>query len=143
MKSYRVLILIGLLVYVISFFLIAVRGTGLSLEGYKCALVTLLTPWGSDGVRMLRESPLDFFSTLFSGWINPVFLITTVILLIRPNSGLGAILRVVVLLMFPACWLVFYKEHFRPGEAYFLWTAAMVLVLFSNKLIRTPSTRAA
>jgi hypothetical protein len=138
-KTYRIVIFIGIGLYAASFFLTAVRGSGgLALAGYNCAWVTLLTPWGSDGLSMLRENPFDFFATLLSGWINLVFLVTAGALLIRPNSVFVRVLRVALLLMFPACWLVFYKEHLHPGEGYFLWIAGMLLVLFANKLAKTP-----
>jgi hypothetical protein len=140
-KTYWILIFLGLVLFAVSFRLVAVRQGGAGpgdpgMRGYTCAYVTLLSPWGSDGLRMLREGPVEYFAVLFSGWINPVFLITTILLLIRPNGGLAGTLRVILLIMFLACWIVFYKEHLHPREGYFLWTAAMLLVLFSSKLIR-------
>ncbi len=131
----RVLLLIGMVLYIASFFLTAVKDAYASpsasgYPGYLCAYLTLLTPWGHDGMRMLQRDPLGYFGILFSGWINPVFLITVVLVL--RHKRLGAILRIVLLLMFVACWVVFYKEHLRPQIGYFLWTAAMLLALFSN-----------
>jgi hypothetical protein len=141
MKINRILLLIGMVLYIGSFFLIAIKDAQASpsasgYAGYWCAYVTLLSPWGHDGLRMLQESPVDYFAVLISGLINPVFLITVVLLLRKPNSRLAATLRVVVLCMFAACWIVFYKEHLRPQAGYFLWTAAMLLVLFSNVFSR-------
>jgi hypothetical protein len=137
MKINRILLLIGMVLYIVSFFLTAVKDTFASTSasgypGYLCAYLTLLSPWGHDGLRMLQASPVDYFAVLVSGLINPVFLITMVLLLRKPNSRLAATLRVVVLCMFAACWIVFYKEHLRPQAGYFLWTAAMLLVLFST-----------
>jgi hypothetical protein len=133
--------LLGMVLFVVSFFLIAVREAGAApsdsgMRGYTCAYVALLSPWGSDGLRMLREGPVDYFAILLSGWINPVFLITVVVLLVRPKGSLAGVLRITLLIMFLACWIVFYKEHLHPREGYFLWTAAMLLVLFSSKLVR-------
>jgi hypothetical protein len=144
-KTYRILILLGLVLYVASFFLTAVKDTKTSagMPGYKCATTALLAPWGGDGLNMLRETPVDYFALLFSGWINPVFLITALAFLIRPQGRFAGILRVVLLLMLPACWIVFYKAELRPVEGYFLWTAAMLLVLFSNTLIRPAAQIAA
>ena len=141
MKTYWTLILLGLVLFAVSFRLIAVRGAGAGpsdpgIRGYTCAYVALMSPWGSDGLRMLREGPVDFFAILFSGWINPVFLITMIVLLVRPKGSLARMLRIILLIMFLACWIVFYEEHLHPREGYFLWTAAMLLVLFSNKLVK-------
>jgi hypothetical protein len=141
MKRYWILILLGMVLFVVSFFLIAVREAGATqsgsgMRGYTCAYVALLSPWGSDGLRMLREGPVDYFAVLFSGWINPVFLLTVVVLLIRPSGALAKVLRGVLLVMFLACWIVFYKEHLHPRAGYFLWTAAMLLALFADKLVR-------
>jgi hypothetical protein len=144
-KTRWILFLAGMTVFVVSFFLIAVRETGATqsgsgMRGYTCAYVALLSPWGSDGLRMLREGPVDYFAILFSGWINPVFLITVVVLLIRPRGSLAGVLRGVLLVMFLACWIVFYKEHLHPRAGYFLWTAAMLMVLFAH-LLAGPGAR--
>jgi hypothetical protein len=141
MKRYWILIFLGLVLFVISFFLIAVREAGATqsdsgMRGYTCAYVALLSPWGSDGLRTLREGPVGYFAVLFSGWINPVFLLTVVVLLIRPSGALAGVLRGVLLVMFLACWIVFYKEHLHPRAGYFLWTAAMLMALFADKLLR-------
>ena len=141
MKTYWILIFLGLVLFAFSFRLIAVREAGAGpsdpgIRGYTCAYVALLSPWGSDGLRMLREGPLDYFAILLSGSINPVFLIAVVVLLVRPKGSLAGMLRVMLLIMFLACWIVFYKEHLHPREGYLLWTAAMLLVLFSNKLVK-------
>jgi hypothetical protein len=138
-KTYRILILFGLILYVVSFFLTGVKDASAAanvkgIYGYDCASITLLSPWGSDGLKMFREEPVNFLSVLFSGWINPVFLITVVVLLIRPNSGAAGVLRIVLLIMFIAPWIVFYREHLHPRGGYFLWTAAMLLVMFSSRL---------
>jgi hypothetical protein len=141
MKMNRVIALICLLFYVGSFFLTAVKDSGATISdsgyrGYLCAWVTLLSPWGSDGMRMLRQGALEYFAILFSGWINPVFLVTAAMLWAKPNGRAGAFLRIVVVLMLPACWIVFHNEHKRPWIGYWLWTAAMLMALFSTMLAR-------
>lgn len=86
---------------------------------------------------MLQNDTLDYFGILFSGWINPVFLITAISLLVRPHGKLGTILRIVLILMFAAPWIVFHKEHVYPVIGYYLWTAAMLLTVFSTLLSKT------
>ena len=110
------------------------------IPGYLCAYMTMVLPWTSDGVRMLQHEPVDYFAILISGWINPVFLITFVLLMINPRNRVAGILRIVLIFMFAACWIVFYYEHLRPRLGYFVWTAAMLLALFAGKLF--PGRRA-
>lgn len=146
MKAYCVLIFIALVLYVVSFTLIGVSNAGDThggggILGYKCATLTLVSPWGSEGMKMVRESPMDFFPVLISGWINPVFLITVGALLFRPNSRFAGISRIVLLLMLPACWIVFGRSHLQPRVGYYLWTAAMLLAVFANKLIRPSASK--
>lgn len=110
------------------------------IPGFLCAYMTIVLPWTSDGLRMLRHEPVDYFAILLSGWINPVFLIAFVLLLINPGNRVAGILRIVLIFMFAACWIVFYYEHLHPRAGYFIWTAAMLLVLFAGKLF--PRSRA-
>ena len=110
------------------------------IPGYLCAYMTIVLPWTSDGMRMLRHEPVDYFAILLSGWINPVFLITFVLLLINPRNRLAGVLRIVLIFMFAASWIVFYYEHLHPRLGYFLWTGAMLLTLFAGKLF--PGRRA-
>jgi hypothetical protein len=141
MKTSRMVFLIGFLLYVGSFFLTAVKETSASpgasgFPGYWCAYITLISPWGHEGWSMLQDRPIGYFAILLSGWINPVFLITAITLLMKPNGRLGALLRIVVIVMFLACWIVFYQFGVRPRAGYFLWTVAMLMVLFSAMLSR-------
>ena len=133
-KSEKVL-LIALLIFTVSFFLPAIRisgGSPQTIAGYRCAHFTLVYPWTSDGMKELSSTPVEYFAILLSGWINPLFLIST-LLLRRKNVGkLTRTLRIVVICLFPACWVVFATEHVSPSIAYFIWKAAMVTALFSG-----------
>jgi hypothetical protein len=144
MKISRLLLLIGMVLYVVSFFLTAVKDAHASpgasgYPGYLCAYLALVLPWVRDGMRILQSDPLNYFGILLSGWINLVFLITVVLLL--GKRRLGAILTIVLLFMFVACWIVFYKGHLRPQIGYFLWTTAMLLAVFSAKLGSTSARK--
>ncbi len=144
MKIGRLIAVIAFLLFAASFRLTGVREAGASpsdkgIPGYLCAYTTLVAPWGADGMRMLRHGPVEYFAVLFSGWINPLFIITLILLVINPNNRLGGVLRIVVIIMFAACWIVFFNEHLHPRAGYFLWTAAMVVALFAGKLF--PASR--
>ncbi len=139
MKTHRllfwILFCIGFVVYVGAFFLQAVgdqHGPG-GVRGYICAEITLVTPWGHDGWDILHDYPFRYFCLLISGWINPIFVITTVLLLTRKAARLASLLRIILLMMIPCCWGVFHYENLRPRLGHFLWIFGMLLVLFSNK----------
>ena len=136
MRKNWILVIVGMALWVGSFFLVAVQEAntpygGSGYRGYLCAFITLINVWGHDAMAMLRETPVEYFSTLLSGWINPVFLITLMASLVRPKGRLAVVLRIVFLLMLPACWIVFYKMKLYPREGYFVWTAGMLLVMFA------------
>ena len=143
MKKNWILVALGLALYAGAFFLIGARDAHASAgdrgyPGWFCAFITLVNPWGHDGLTLLQESPIEYLSLLFSGWINPLFLITLGTQLVRPMGRPAFVLRLLLLLMFPACWIVFYKLSLYPREGYFVWIAGMLLVMFT-----VPRARAA
>jgi len=135
------LLFIGLAIYVASFFpfVDAVKDNAASPDaagfpGWKCALLALQAPWGHSAGEMFHENPVGYFAVLFSGWINPLFLIALVASLIRPKGRFATAFRVITILMFPACWFAFHALHVRPVAGYFLWTGAMLVVVLSFSL---------
>ena len=150
MRRSRVVLLVAMILFVGSFFGTAVicRSafiSGTEVPGFSCAEITLLTPWSEDGAKLLHEYPLGYVAMLLSGWINLIFLITVVLLFRDRARRLANVLRIALLLMLPACWIVFFYQNLRPGYAYFLWMAAMLLALFSssfsNLLVRAAPAR--
>jgi len=134
MRIYRLLFWLGFLLYVIAFFLPAVFETGVApLRGYYCALITLVQVWTREGWSLLREEPFNYISLAISGWINPLFLVSAILIPIRKAQRAVGILRTMILVMIPVCWIVFHNVKVRPREGHFLWVMGMVLVLFSNK----------
>lgn len=130
----------GFLLYVAAFFLPAVFETGSApLRGYDCALVTLVQVWTRDSRALIHQEPVTYISLVVSGWINPVFLATAILILLRKAQRSMNILRTVVLLMVPFCWIVFHNVKVRPREGHFLWLTGMLLVLFSNQF--NPKTK--
>jgi hypothetical protein len=79
-------------------------------------------------------NPFEYLAVLVSGWINPVFLIATVLALSPRRQGLARAFRTIVVVMIPFCWIVFYCDSVYPREGYFLWTAGMLVVLFADRL---------
>jgi hypothetical protein len=133
MKTRHVILFLGMLLYMVSFFFPAAvlygpggKSIG-SLSGIECALMSLQPSMGS-GTANLASS-----SQLISGLINPVFLISIVLLARNPKGKPGAILRFMLLFMLAAPLVYFYHGiDLRPLVGYFLWTAAILMVLFNT-----------
>jgi hypothetical protein len=141
MKKGRIVLAVAMAIYVASFFVSAVGrvyGGRVSpdIVGYECASMTLLSPWTPDALKSFPENPLLFIALVFSGWINLVFLVAIGFLLKKRITSATTMLRTALLLMMPACWIVFYQEHATPGLGYFLWTGGMVVAIFSVSLER-------
>jgi hypothetical protein len=133
-----ILLLAGIGLFAVSFVLPAIRelakagASPSKMYGYDCALTALLVPWGKDGYTVMRSEPLTWISVLISGWINPVFIISLFILLIKPRWRVNHLFRVLVPIMFVFCWIVFYKIHFLPYTGYWIWMAGTLTALFST-----------
>jgi hypothetical protein len=128
----RIPLAAGIGVYTTSFFFWAVgdfMSTANPLRGYYCATFALLYPW-RDGKFLLPERPLEYFSLLISGWINPIFVITLVSSFFKEMRSIFIILRNLTVLMIPFCWVVFHYENFYPREGHIFWIAGMLLTLF-------------
>lgn len=121
----------GPAIYAVSFFLVGVRrpeSGGGPVRGCSCAWTSLVLPWTGIDLWSQGVGPILMPAALIAGWINPIFVAATVVSLTQ-RRRLFAVFRIVVLLMFPACWIVFFFG-FWPREGYFIWTIGMLLVLF-------------
>jgi hypothetical protein len=135
-------LLTGIAAFAASFALPAVKEAKASsnsagVPGFTCATITLQMPWSNDGRTLLHESPLQYFSILFSGWINPLFLVTLVMVLIKPRWRPTIVLGYLVAAMQVFCWILFFQLHLFPRQGYFLWLSGMLLALYSNKISRS------
>jgi hypothetical protein len=129
-------LLAGIVMFAVSFVLPAVSQSGSSagIPGFVCATDTLRIPWTHDGVSLLHQAPGQYFSLLLSGWINPLFLVSLLLILIKPRWRLSIWFRYLVTAMFVCCWIVFYQIHLDPRQGYFLWMFGILLALYSNLL---------
>jgi hypothetical protein len=137
--SRGVLVVVGLSLYVASFFLLAIGDFGRlvgPVRGYFCAEIALVSPFSEDGRSMLHEKPIEYFPLLSSGLINPVFLTTFFLQLFRARPRAILVLRNLAILMIPLCWVVFRYEHFYPREGHVLWIVGMLLTLFAMSNLR-------
>ena len=136
MVKRTLLVLIGLALYGASFALPAVSSKNAigAVPGYLCAWVTLMVPWGHDGMNVLHDTPLVYFAILLSGWTNPVFLIATALMFTKRWQGVASVFRVLCVVLIPFSWYVLYQQKLIPRPGHYLWIAGMLLVLLSNEL---------
>jgi hypothetical protein len=136
------LVAVGLSLYVASFFLLAIGDFGRlvgPVRGYFCAEVALVSPFSEDGRSLLHEKPIEYFSLLGSGLINPVFLTTFFLQLFRVRPQAILVLRNLTILMIPLCWIVFRYERYYPREGHVLWIVGMLLTFFAmSSLLAEP-----
>jgi hypothetical protein len=141
-RSGRTVFWLGFLIYAASLFLSFVGGPGVYTpkpdSGADWAFDWFFLPWiyvhlHSMG-NFLTDAPIENVSIAISGWINPVFFLTVLFLVVGKTPRLSKVLRYVILLMLPFCWIVFLYRHVYPREGYFLWAGGMLLVLFSSEL---------
>lgn len=137
-------LLAGIAMFAVSFMLPAVKEASASpsspgVRGFTCAVLTLEMPWSKDGRDQLHQAPLQYFSILFSGWINPAFVLALLLILLRPQWLAGTMLTYLVTLMFVFCWIVFYQLKLYPRQGYFLWMFGILLALYSSKILESRS----
>ena len=137
MTRQRAIAWIGLSLYAVSFFLVAVDEPD-PMFGWACAYFALLIPLTAPlSAAVFGGNAFLYLAMLVSGWINVIFLIALILHASHWHARMFVMLRASVLLMIPFCWPVFYYERLRfPGEAHFIWIIGMLLALFSEELSR-------
>lgn len=129
----RKIFFIALAVFIASFLITAVQISflGFNVPGYVCALGTLVSPWQKSNLVDLSSKPVEYFSVLLSGIINPLFVTAIALLQTARGYQAGKQLRKIVIGLFPVCWIYFWHAGLYPHVGYFLWTAAMLVALFA------------
>jgi hypothetical protein len=141
-KANQALYKLGLVIYVLSFFLVATgdpRGLIGRMTGYECAYLAVKSfltdnPFSPNSTVATTSAPLlVYLSILISGLINPVFLIYVTLTSLKRAPRTVRVLKFVLLAMIPFCWLVFYFFQIYPREGHALWVIGMLLVLLSSR----------
>jgi hypothetical protein len=93
----------------------------------------------------VREKPIEYFSLLGSGLINPMFLTTFFLQLFKVRPQAIVLLRNIAISMIPLCWVVFRYDHLYPREGHVLWVVGMLLTLFArpNPQVKPPEGQGA
>jgi hypothetical protein len=132
----RKVLMLGGVVYIISFFLFATspyhRGWADAVLALQLPLEELMRPSGVEPA----VGPLALVAITITGFINIVFIVAAIQRVVAPAGATFRALRIAVILMMPVCWVVFRNQDLRPREGYVLWTLGMLLVLFSDRLGR-------
>ena len=134
MQRDRIVLLVAMIVFAVSFLLPAVYMSGVhpTFEGYWCAYVTIVGPWTKVNLEDISAEPIQYFSILLSGLINPLFLASIFLLHRERTKRIGRIMRLALLCLLPVCWIVFLENHLYPHVGYFLWVGGMILALYSS-----------
>lgn len=131
--SRNFLLSLGIVAYVVSFFLIVIPGQP-TYRGWACALLAFYYPWDwvKHGVPDPGRNAVFELGMLFSALINPVFILY---LLLRTRANLrraATFFSWVLLILNIAPWLVFKASP--PREGYFVWVAGMLMAIFSARI---------
>jgi hypothetical protein len=116
-------LLAGIGMFAASFMLPAVKQASSApgsqgIPGYECAFIALVVVLEQGG-QLVRENPVQFFAVLFSGWITPLFLVSLLLVLIKPRWRFTIWLRYVVTAMFVAGSSSIRSILIRGGATFF------------------------
>lgn len=136
--------LMGFCIYVLAFFLPAVRDK--AADGVTFSTPTVYKGWFCAFVTIMNTFSRDVWSTsgflaILSGWINPLILIY-LILLVRDNSVWPRrIISMTVVAFMIATWIYFAVDSMVPLIGHVLWIAGALMIL-SGELFRTGTAQA-
>ena len=132
----RVARVVGVVLFVIAFFLPAVRsqetsGPGSGPEqGYVCAMVSIAVTGGIfKAIGAQAKDALGIFSLILSGWLNPLnlaylaFLPWPKFLITRRVLAGGVVVCLV------ATWVFFAQSQMVPLIGHYLWAAGALLIV--------------
>ena len=137
MSLTQALFRLGLVIYMLSFFLVATgdpKGPTGRMRGYECAYLAVeltLTSTPFSPASADYAPPFLYLSILIGGLINPVFLGYTTLVFLKRKPETTRVLKFALLSMIPFCWVVFHFLEIYPREGHVLWVIGMLLVLFS------------
>jgi hypothetical protein len=134
-----VLRLIGLGVFVLAFFLQAVRSgapgpDAIVFPGWKCASIALTQTVGLFNKSVAWPPPLAVLLVIFSGLINPLVGINLLISFFSKLRIVRRILGVFIVLCMAATWWFFVLQKVTPLAGHWLWIAGALLILLPEAM---------
>jgi hypothetical protein len=135
----RIVRLAGIVVFVVAFFLPAVReahtaggpGSG-PMIGWMCALSASLA---TAGIFHVAHSGLNgkdvagMICLILSGWVNPLVLFYLVFCIWRKFVRIRRVLAVAILICLVATWIFLVKAPMIPLIGHFMWVAGALMIL--------------
>ena len=149
----RIIRLVGIVLFVVAFFLPAVRdahtasGPGsLPMSGWMCATVAISASAGIFHLvsgAMQGKDLLGAVCLILSGWVNPLVLLYLFFCIWRKFVRIRRVLAVAILVCFVATWIFLAKVPMVPTIGHFLWVAGGLMILFGEvaRLVPTGKTK--
>lgn len=124
--------LVGFCVYVLAFFLPAVRDK--VSDGAPFSSATVYKGWFCAFVTLMNTFSRDVWSTsgllaILSGWINPLVLIYLVLLVRGNYVWPRRIVALVIVAFMIATWIYFAVDSLVPLIGHVLWIAGALMIL--------------
>jgi hypothetical protein len=147
----RILRLAGTVLFVVAFFLPAVRdahstgGPGSPpMSGWMCATVAMSASAGiphlASGTTQGKEL-LGILCLILSGWVNPLVLLYLFLCIWRKLVWIRRVLAAAILICFVASWVFLFKAPMIPLIGHFLWVAGALMILFGEVSGSFPTER--
>jgi hypothetical protein len=135
----RIVRIVGIVVFVVAFFLPAVRdahtsgGPGsLPMSGWMCATVAISASAGilhlASGTTQGKDI-LGMICLILSGWVNPLVILYLFFCIWRRFVLIRRVLAVAILICFVATWVFFVKAPMVPLIGHFVWVAGALMIL--------------
>jgi hypothetical protein len=140
--------LLGLAIFVLAFFLPAVRNGAASdasavvYIGYKCATLALSETASLFGKAVQGRPPLEAYLLAVSGWLNPLILIDLALSPWRKALPVRRVVGAMVVLCMVAAWWFFARMSLTPLRGHFLWIAGALLIILPDVLPARGAKRA-
>ncbi|MGD0631916.1 MAG: hypothetical protein ABR987_21495 [Terracidiphilus sp.] len=138
----RIVRLVGIVVFVVAFFLPAVRdahtpsGPGsLPMSGWMCATVAISASAGILHLvsgTMQGKDLLGACCLILSGWVNPLVILYLFFCIWKKFVLIRRVLAVAILICVVATWVFFVKAPMVPLIGHFVWVAGALMILFGE-----------
>ena len=141
----RVAWVVGIVLFVVAFFLpaVSVAGTGAGSgpePGYICAMIAIAATGA-----VFRTGALDtkdvagIFTLIPSGWLNPLLLAYLAFLIWPRFVKTRRILAAGVVLCLVSTWAFFAESHMVPLAGHYLWAAGALLIVAGEVVALVPA----
>lgn len=134
-----VLRLIGLGIFVLAFFQLAVRSgapgpDAVVFPGWKCASIALTQMMGVFNKSVAWPPPLAVALVIVSGWINPLIGLDLLISVFSKLRIVRRILGVVIVLCMGETWWFFSLQKVTPLIGHWMWIGGALLILLPEAM---------